>query len=95
MLGRSDLRLQAILLTMVSSGVRLGAWDYLDWGHAEPIYKGKRLIAAKLRVYVGEPEEYLTFTTPKAHKKLEEYITYRKQWVIVQPQLWSSLALRN
>ena len=42
LLSNSELRLQAILLTMASSGIRIGAWDYLDWGHVEPIKKRRR-----------------------------------------------------
>jgi len=79
MLSRSDLRLQAILLTMVSGGIRLGAWDYLDWGHVQPIRKGAELRAARVRVYAGQPEEYFTFVTLEACRKLEEYIRYREQ----------------
>jgi hypothetical protein len=30
LLSNTDLRFQAILLTMTSSGIRLGAWDYLN-----------------------------------------------------------------
>lgn len=78
-LNRSDLRVQAILLTMISSGIRLGAWNYLNWGHIEPVYKVRKLVAAKLRVYAEEPEEYLAFMTPEAYTKLEEYIRYREQ----------------
>lgn len=77
--GRGDLRLQAVILTMVSGGIRLGAWDYLDWGHVEPVYEGRKLLAAKLRVYVGEPDEYMALITPEAFTKLEEYVAYRKQ----------------
>ena len=55
---------------MVSSGIRLDAWDYLEWKHVIPI-KGENnpsiITAAKLIVYVGEPEQYYTFTTPEAY----------------------------
>ena len=54
-----DRRIKAIVYTMTSSGIRLGAWDYLKWGHIRPIEKdGKEVVAAKIIVYAGEDEEY-------------------------------------
>ena len=47
---------------MTSSGIRLGAWDYLKWDHVRPIEKGGEPVAAKIIVYAGEEEEYFTFT---------------------------------
>jgi hypothetical protein len=35
-----DRRIKAIVYTMASSGIRLGAWDYLRWGHIFPIERG-------------------------------------------------------
>ena len=32
-----DRRIKAIVLTMASAGLRLGAWDYLKWGNVIPI----------------------------------------------------------
>ena len=32
-----DVRIQPIVLTMISSGIRVGAWDYLRWKHIIPI----------------------------------------------------------
>src|SRR2546422_4276977 len=51
MISNSDVRFQAILLTMASSGIRVGAWDYLTWGHVEPIRVDGKTVAAKLIVY--------------------------------------------
>jgi len=79
MVGRSDIRFQAVILTMASSGIRLGAWDYLDWGHVEPLKMEGRVVAAKLTVYAGEPEEYVTFVTPEAYEKLQEYMRFREK----------------
>ena len=73
----SDLRFQAILLAMASSGIRLGAWDYLNWGHVESIEKDGNVVAAKLKVYAEEPEEYTTFITPEAFRKFDQYIQLR------------------
>lgn len=46
-----DRRIKAIVLTMVSSGIRVGAWDYLKWKHIIPIERERRIIAAKVVVY--------------------------------------------
>jgi hypothetical protein len=62
---------------MASSGIRMGSWDYLDWGHVEPIKREGNVVAAKIRAYAGEPEEYYTFITPEAYQKLEQYIQLR------------------
>jgi hypothetical protein len=52
---------------MVSSGIRIGAWDYLRWKHISPISNNKgEIIAAKLLVYAGDSEEY----THSLHRKL-------------------------
>ena len=54
-----DRRIKAIVSTMVSSGIRLGSWNYLKWKHITPIKKDDKIIAAKIVVYQGDPEEYL------------------------------------
>jgi len=40
-----DRRIKAIAYTMASSGIRIGAWDYLQWGHIRPIRKDGEVIA--------------------------------------------------
>ena len=32
-----DRRIKPLIYTMVSSGIRVGAWDYLHWGNIQPI----------------------------------------------------------
>jgi hypothetical protein len=32
-----DRRIKPIIYTMASSGIRVGAWDYLQWGHVTPV----------------------------------------------------------
>ena len=57
-----DRRIKPIVYTMCSSGIRLGAWDYLRWKHIIPILNDKNeVIAAKIRVYADEEEEYISF----------------------------------
>ena len=74
-----DRRIKAIVYTMASSGIRLGAWDYLRWGHIIPI-KGAdgKVVAAKIIVYPGDTEEYFTFITPEAYFELEKWMNFRK-----------------
>jgi hypothetical protein len=49
---------------MCSSGIRLGAWDYLRWGHITPIKRENEIVAAKIRVYAEDDGEYFSFITP-------------------------------
>jgi hypothetical protein len=41
-----DRRIKAIVYTMTSSGIRVGAWDYLYWGNIKPIEQDGRIVAA-------------------------------------------------
>jgi hypothetical protein len=60
-----DRRIKPIVYTMVYSGIRIGAWDYLQWKHVSPMINAKgETVAAKLLVYTGEAEEYYIFITP-------------------------------
>jgi hypothetical protein len=53
-LDYQDRRIKAIICTMASSGIRVGAWDFLKWKHIIPIQKNGQVIAAKLIVYAGD-----------------------------------------
>ncbi len=53
-----DRRIKAIVCTMSSSGIRLGAWDYLRWKDIHPIEKNGEIIAAKIIIYAEDEEEY-------------------------------------
>lgn len=76
-----DRRIKAIIYTMLSSGIRVGAFDSLQWKHVTPLTNSKgEVVAAKLLVYAGDPiEEYHTFCTPEAYKELKSWIDYREQ----------------
>ena len=66
---------------MVSSGIRIGAWDYLQWKHVTPILDEKgQTIAAKLLVYAGDPEEYYSFITPEAYDSLKDWMDFRASY---------------
>jgi integrase len=73
-----DRRIKAIIYTMASSGIRIGAWDYLQWKHVTPLSnQNEDIIAAKLLIYPGDHEEYYTFITPEAYNALKEWMDFR------------------
>jgi integrase len=73
-----DWRMKAIVCTMASSGIRLGAWDYLSWENITPIIRDGQLVAAKIVVYAGDQEQYFSFLTPEAFSELQNWIDFRK-----------------
>ena len=74
-----DRRLKPIVYTMVSSGIRLGAWDYLRWGHIQPIHFNDGIVAGKILVYAGEEEQYTTFISLEAYQALADWIEFRQK----------------
>jgi hypothetical protein len=72
-----DRRIKPIVYTMASSAIRVGAWDHLKWNHVSPMFNHGKLLAAKIIVYAGEDDEYITFITPEAYLSLESWMAYR------------------
>lgn len=81
-----DRRLKVVAYCMASGGFRAGAWEYLRWGHVSPLYMDldgdgeEELVAARLIVYAGEPDQYYTFITPEAYFELKEWMEYRERF---------------
>lgn len=78
-----DRRIRPIILTMVSSGIRLGAWDYLKWKHIIPIRNEDddgEIVAAKIIVYAGEIEKYYSFITAEAYRSLKDWMDHRESY---------------
>lgn len=75
-----DRRIKAIVYTMASSGIRVGAFDHLQWKHITPISNSNGdIIAAQMLIYPGDPvEEYYTFCTPEAYNELKSWMQYRE-----------------
>jgi hypothetical protein len=67
------------VLVTCSSGIRIGAWQYLKWKHVKPIRRNDTIVAAKIIVYAGENEQYFSFITPEAFQALQEWMDYRKK----------------
>jgi hypothetical protein len=66
-----DWRIKAIVFTVASSGIRLGAWDHLKWAHIIPINRDGQLVAAKIIVYAGDLERYFSFISVEAYLELK------------------------
>ena len=75
-----DIRIKPIVFTMISSGIRIGAWDYLRWKYIIPIERDGKIVAAKIIVYAGEPEQYFSFISPEAYNSLKEWMDYRASY---------------
>jgi hypothetical protein len=74
-----DRRIKLIVYTMTSSGIRLGAWDYLRWGNISPISNDGKVVAAKIIICCEEEDEYFSFITPEPWTSLNDWMDYRKQ----------------
>jgi integrase len=76
-----DRRIKPIVYIMASSGIRLGAWDSLQWKHVMPfVDTDGHVTAARLSVYTGDTEEYYTFITPEAYNALKEWMDFRTSY---------------
>lgn len=73
-----DRRIKLIISVMVSSGIRLAAWDDLKYKHVQPIEKEGVIVAAKIIVYPGSDEQYYSFITPEAYNALTEWKNFRQ-----------------
>ena len=61
-----DRRIKAVVCTMASAGIRVGAWDFLRWKHVIPIERNGIVVVAKLIAYASKGDQYFAFITPEA-----------------------------
>ncbi|VFJ15360.1 hypothetical protein [Candidatus Nitrosocosmicus franklandus] len=63
---------------MISSGICLGAWQYLKGKYAIPIQNQINVNAAKLIVYADEYEQDFTFILSEASNALRNWMDFRQ-----------------
>ena len=74
-----DKRVRIIVTVMISSGIRVGAWDYMKWKHITPFKdENGNIVAGKILVYPQDKEEYFTFITSEAYTLLKEWMDFRE-----------------
>jgi hypothetical protein len=75
-----DRRVKPIVLTMMSSGARVGSWDYLQWKHIVPIKRGNFIIAAKIILKNTKINNriYYSFITPEAYYSVRNWMDFRQ-----------------
>ena len=74
-----DRRIKPLVLTLVSSGIRIGAFETLKWKHITPMHHkdSSETLAAKILVYPGDREQYFSFVSPECYASLNDWMDYR------------------
>ena len=76
-----DRRIKPIVLVMISSGMRVGSWAYLKWGHIRPIEENKVIKAAKITIFNTKTKRfYNSLLTPEAYEAVKEWMEFRKSF---------------
>jgi len=80
LLDHPDKRIRPVVLTMLSAGMRVGSWDYLQWKHITPIKKNNAVVAAKIILVNTKINNrlYFSFITPEAYHSLKDWMDFRK-----------------
>jgi integrase len=85
-----DLRTKALVLLLVSTGVRIGAVVEMKKRHLKAI---DEYGLYQITVYEGAKEQYTTFCTPEAREAIDDWFAYRQRaGEILSP---SSLVIRD
>jgi len=80
LLEHPDRRIKPIVCVMISSGIRIGSWDYLKWKHVVPIKDNDTVIAARISIRNTKinDREYYSFITPEAYHSLKDWMEFRQ-----------------
>jgi len=74
-----DRRIKPIVYTMCSSGIRVGAWEYLKWKHITPIKRDGKVVAALMEAYADTDSQYPTLVTKESYDSLNAWMDFRKE----------------
>ncbi len=76
-----DRRIKPLVLTMVSSGIRVGSWSYLKWGDIVPIIKNGSIVAAKIKAFnTKSNKNYVSYITLEAYNSVKEWTDFRQSF---------------
>lgn len=76
-----DRRIKPIVLVIISSGIRVGSWNYLKWGDIIPIVKNGTIVAAKINVFNTKTKSYYySFITQEAYDAVQDWINFRESF---------------
>lgn len=76
-----DRRIKPLVLTMISSGIRVGSWDYIIWGDITPIVRNDTIIAARIKVLNTKTNRYyISFITSEAYHAIKEWMDFRQSF---------------
>jgi integrase len=75
-LEHADIRSKALVLLLVSSGIRIGAVTNLQIKHLKKI---EEYNLYRITVYENTKDEYYTFCTPECAAVIDSYLSYRQQ----------------
>lgn len=82
LLEHPDRRIKPIVYVMISSGIRVGSWNYLKWKHVIPIMdnESEAVIAARINVKNTKinNRDYYSFVTPEAYYSLKDWMEFRQ-----------------
>jgi len=74
-----DRRIKPIVYSMCSGGIRVGAWDHLQWKNIVPIKRNCKIIAALMEVYACTDSQYPTLITKECYDSLLDWMNFRKE----------------
>ena len=78
MLSKATPHLRIAILLMASSGIRVGAFNYMKVRDVEPLIIDGKTVCGKLTVYAGEgKDEYVTLISKEAYDEWTAYLDRR------------------
>ncbi len=78
LLNMCSLRLKVMVLLLLSTGMRLGAFNSLHVGDITEVDVGEFKVG-RVVVYRGDREQYVTFCSPEALASFREYVEFRRR----------------